>query len=95
MEEYLSTKIVALLEQIARSRDLAALPLWDSNDVSLYLRRSRRVVVERIVCLPDFPAAIRINGGLPLWEAKEVMAWALSHKETNKKGRPRDATLTA
>lgn len=62
--------------------------LWDSLDVARYLRRSQQVTVERIVCMPDFPAGIRIGGNSrPLWKAAEVMAWAES--QTEKTGRPR------
>ena len=56
--------------------------LWDSADIANYLRRSQQVVVDRVVCKPDFPKAIRLEpNSRPLWEAKEVMAWALAHKE--------------
>ena len=68
--------------------------LWCSADVAEYLRCSMRHATERIVCLPSFPPAVRINGGRPLWEAREVMEWALSHKETERAGRRR-ATFTA
>lgn len=68
--------------------------LWDSLDVARYLRRDRSVVTERIVCLPDFPNAIRIGvNSRPLWKAAEVMQWAES--QADKSGRPRKATLTA
>lgn len=65
--------------------------LWDSADIANYLRRSQQVVVDRVVCKPDFPKAIRLEpNSRPLWEAKEVMAWALAHKE-HAKGRRRAA----
>lgn len=65
--------------------------LWSSAIIAEYLCRSQQVVVDRIVCKPDFPAPIRLEeNSRPLWEAKEVMAWALAHKE-HAKGRRRAA----
>lgn len=60
--------------------------LWDVKTIAAYLKRDTAVVRERIVCLPSFPAAIRlpnIKGQRmhPLWKASEVIAWAESHRE--------------
>jgi hypothetical protein len=64
--------------------------LWGIDDVAGYLRRAPAVTRDRIVVLPSFPPAIRLPGNArPLWQAKEVYAWALSYKETERAGRPR------
>jgi hypothetical protein len=62
--------------------------LWDTATVAAYLKRSDAVVRERIACLPDFPKAIRppssrAERGRPLYEAKEVIAWAKKYKDKN------------
>jgi hypothetical protein len=62
--------------------------LWDTQMVAAYLKRSESVVRERIACLPDFPKAIRPPStrsakGQPLYEAREVIAWARRYKDKN------------
>ncbi|WP_081075641.1 hypothetical protein [Burkholderia stagnalis] len=61
--------------------------LWDIKTIAAYLKRNPAVVRERICCMPNFPAAIRlpnVNGQRmhPLWKASEVIAWAESYRET-------------
>lgn len=64
--------------------------LWGVDDIAAYLRRAPAVTRDRIVVLPSFPPAIRLPGNArPLWQAAEVTKWALSHKETERAGRPR------
>lgn len=62
--------------------------LWDTNMVAAYLKRNEHVVRTRMACLPDFPKAIRPPStrsvrGQPLYEAREVIAWAKRYKDKN------------
>ena len=75
--------IIERLDQLARRRIPTELALWNYEDIAEYLRRSRNTVMNRIAVLPDFPRAIRIKGGHPLYEAREVIAWAKKHKGRN------------
>jgi len=75
----------ALADKLRPSIPLAV-DLWDVSTVAQYLKRDVRVARERIVCLPDFPKAIRLpssNGGRahPLWKAAEVITWAEKYRE--------------
>jgi len=71
--------------------------LWSTEAIAAYLQRPAQVVRERIVCLPGFPAPIRlpVSAGSkatahPRWKASEVIAWTESHREKTV-GRPRKA----
>ena len=80
----IDTLAAAIAERLKVPADMR---LWDAGDIAECLGKSREHVQERVVCLPDFPAAVRIGKGRPAWVGKEVWEWVLSHKE--KKGRPR------
>lgn len=86
----------ALLEQLAAAVAQLVRPaipvdydLWDIAMIAAYLKRDPQVVRERMACLPGFPKAIRLptmTGGKagrsqPLYQAKEVIAWARSYQE--------------
>lgn len=73
--------------------------LWNIGDIAGYVRKSKNVVQQRMICLPGFPKPIRLpamnpgkleGSGHPLWNAKEVIDWVQSHKERIE-GRPRKA----
>jgi len=51
--------------------------LWDVATIARLLKRNESQVRNRIVCLPDFPKAIRLpaTGGARLYRAAEVLAW--------------------
>lgn len=53
--------------------------LWRVKDIAEYLHKSKATVHSTIICKPDFPKAIRINGH-PLYEAHEVITWVKRHK---------------
>jgi predicted DNA-binding transcriptional regulator AlpA len=40
----------------------------------------RRTFLERVACLPDFPAPAKIVGAGKLWRKSEIDAWAELHK---------------
>lgn len=66
------------LDEVITAIRAAAIPIssrWiDAEGVAALLGYSRRTVLERIVCRPDFPKPLRI--GQPRWKAREVEQWA-------------------
>jgi len=90
MDQY-DNLIRRLAEQLAehiRPQFPIEIALWDTQTIAAYLKRSHAVVRDRIVCLPDFPKAIRppsarSERGFPLYEAKEVIAWSKKYKDKN------------
>ena len=68
--------------------------LWDSDDVSSYLRVSKNQLT-RYTPRPDFPKPIRLptqSGGYghPLWKAEQVIKWAESYHDSVIKKRVRN-----
>ena len=61
--------------------------LWDHGEVSAYFKRHTRTGREQITCLPSFPKAIRLpsrdRAAQPLYNAAEVIEWAMRHRERN------------
>lgn len=81
-------QLAAALAETIQPRIPLEVDLWDLKTVAAYLKRSDSTVRERIACLPDFPKAIRpptsrTARGQPLYEAREVIAWARSYKDKN------------
>lgn len=81
-------QLAEVLANVSRPAIPVDIDLWDIKMVAAYLKRSQPVVRERIACLPDFPKAIRPPStksvrGQPLYEAREVIAWARSKKDRN------------
>lgn len=64
-----------------------AVDLWDIATIAAYLKREPGTVREQMACLPSFPKAIRLptskGRAQPLYNAKEVIAWAQSYREKN------------
>jgi hypothetical protein len=61
---------------------------WDVATIARVLKRTENYVRNRIICLPDFPKAIRLptdggGRGQPLYKATEVLAWTDKHQERN------------
>jgi len=89
----------ALIEKLAAAlaaRLPPAIPfeidLWDVATIARLLKRNESQVRNRIVCLPDFPKAIRLpaTSGPQLYRAAEVLAWPGKYQE--KKLVPRKKT---
>jgi predicted DNA-binding transcriptional regulator AlpA len=58
--------------------------LWDVEAIAKYLKMAESYVGNRIVCLPDFPQAIRLPTGKrshPRWKAIEVIRWVEQFQE--------------
>lgn len=74
-----------LLERLTKPV-VAPLPvevdLWDTKNISAYLKRSTDTVRDDIVSLPSFPRPIRLptpGRAQALYKAREVIKWAESH----------------
>jgi hypothetical protein len=88
VENELVRQLVDQLAKLSRPAIPVEIDLWDLAMVAAYLKRSEAVVRERIACLADFPKAIRppstkSSRGHPLYEAREVIAWARKYKDKN------------
>ena len=60
--------------------------LWDVAIIARLLKRNESQVRNRMVCLPDFPKAIRlpVTGGPRLYRAAEVLAWVSKYQDKDK-----------
>ena len=54
--------------------------LWDAGDVADYFALSRSSAYSRLLCRPDFPKAIRLDGVGKRWKPAEVQAFAERHR---------------
>jgi hypothetical protein len=59
---------------------------WDVAMIARVLKRSENYVRNSVICLPDFPKAIRLpviggGRGQPLYKAAEVLAWTDKYQE--------------
>lgn len=80
----------ALIERLATAL-AAQLPppipieidLWDVAMIARLLKRNESLVRNRLVCLPDFPRAIRLPtaAGPRLYRAAEVLAWVGKYQD--------------
>jgi len=88
------TKILEQILQELRSSN-SDNRLWAIDDIAYYLGTSKKSVQNRIICNPDFPAAISIpvdNGSTNRrWYPAEVKKWIGIHRDSSYsgKGRPR------
>ena len=76
-----------ILTELRRAR--VSDDLWTVDDIGAYLKRAPKTVYNKVVCLPNFPTAVRLPSGdsqssRQLWVAKEVKAWAMRFKESVK-----------
>jgi hypothetical protein len=59
--------------------------LWTADMIATYLHLGVGTVRNRVLSHPTFPRAVRIpttdDGGGRRWPGKEVIAWALKHRE--------------
>lgn len=74
--EKLLSEILIVLKSGNRSNKL-----WTIDDLVDYFQTSRSTVSRKIVSRPDFPVAIRIDGGVPRWKPNEVENWAERQRE--------------
>lgn len=61
--------------------------LWDVATIARVLKRSEMQVRNGLICLPDFPKAIRLleggGRGKPLYRAVEVLEWVDKYQDKN------------
>ena len=80
-------KLAEAIEKMQRPALPLSVDLWDFATIAQYLKRDAGTVRERMACLPSFPKAIRLptskGRAQPLYNAKEVIAWAQSYRENN------------
>jgi len=60
--------------------------LWDVATIARVLKRSESQVRNRLICLPDFPRAIRLpvaggGRGQPLYSAAEILEWVKKYQD--------------
>jgi hypothetical protein len=60
--------------------------MWDVATIARVMKRSETQVRNRMICLPDFPKAIRLpvvggGRGQPLFRASEVLEWAGKYQD--------------
>jgi len=65
-----------------------SIDLWDVATIARVLKRSESMVRNRLICLPDFPKAIRLpvasgGRGQPLYRATEVLKWIGKYQYRN------------
>ncbi|MFL9987628.1 hypothetical protein [Paraburkholderia sediminicola] len=82
----LVNKLIERITALSKPSIPVEIDLWNVDAIAAFLKRSESVVRERIVCQPSFPVAIRIptgegKRGHALWPARDVIAWAESHRE--------------
>lgn len=84
MSEELLQRLEAVLERLNQPAVPLSEQLWDMAAVAKYFHRNVQVVRESMACLPSFPKAIRLPSkgrAHPLYNAGEVVAWAMKHRE--------------
>ncbi len=85
----LITKLADMLDKHLKPTIPVSIDFWDVATIARLLKRSDDQVRERVVCLPDFPKAIRLpaeSGGRsrPLWKATEVLAWINKYQDARR-----------
>ena len=60
--------------------------MWDVATIARVLKRSESQVRNRMICLPDFPKAIRLpvaggGRGQPLFRATEILEWVRKYQD--------------
>lgn len=69
-------KIIERLDEIAAAQRASASTWLDAQGIAVRISQTRRYVLERLACLPDFPKPSRPGGfGQPRWKASEIDEW--------------------
>lgn len=79
-----------IASEITRALQAAAvLPhekrLWSVSRIGEYFDVAETTVYRAIICKPDFPAPIKIEGGPLRWVAGEVIEWAEAQRRMNRR----------
>ena len=86
-DEFIQKLAAALAAQLQPPVPVS-IDLWDVATIARVLKRSETQVRNRMICLPDFPKAIRLpaaGGGRaqPLYRAREVLEWIGKDQDKN------------
>ncbi|MFZ6767814.1 hypothetical protein ACO0LM_12090 [Undibacterium sp. Di26W] len=89
MQEDIIDQLAECLANKVAARIPVDIALWDIKTCADYLNLSVTSFRQRFACLPDFPGAVRLPSpsgqkAHPLYEAQEVIAWAMKYKEKRK-----------
>jgi hypothetical protein len=87
-DDELIQKLAAALSAQLQPPIPVSIDLWDVAMIARVLKRSESQVRNRLICLPDFPKAIRLpvaggGRGQPLYRATEVLKWVGKYQDRN------------
>ena len=85
-EAELIQQMAAAVAQHLQPAIPVSVDLWDVATIARVLKRSESQVRNRLICLPDFPKAIRLpveggGRGKPLYRANEVLEWTRKYQD--------------
>lgn len=85
-EQELIQQMAAAVAQHLQPAIPVNVDLWDVATIARVLKRSESQVRNRLICLPDFPKAIRLpvdggGRGKPLYRANEVLDWTRKYQD--------------
>lgn len=85
-EQDLIQQMAAAVAQHLQPAIPVNIDLWDVATIARVLKRSESQVRNRLICLPDFPKAIRLpvdggGRGKPLYRANEVLDWTRKYQD--------------
>lgn len=85
-EQELIQQMAAAVAQHLQPAIPVNVDLWDVATIARVLKRSESQVRNRLICLPDFPKAIRLpveggGRGKPLYRANEVLEWTRKYQD--------------
>jgi hypothetical protein len=85
-ENELIQQMAAAVAQYLQPAIPVNVDLWDVATIARVLKRSESQVRNRLICLPDFPKAIRLpveggGRGKPLYRANEVLEWTRKYQD--------------
>lgn len=85
-EQELIQQMAAAVAQHLQPAIPVQIDLWDVATIARVLKRSESQVRNRLICLPDFPKAIRLpveggGRGKPLYRANEVLDWTRRYQD--------------
>lgn len=85
-ENELIQQMAAAVAQHLQPAIPVQIDMWDVATIARVMKRSETQVRNRMICLPDFPKAIRLpvaggGRGQPLFRANEVLEWAGKYQD--------------
>lgn len=85
-EAELIQQMAAAVAQHLQPAIPVSVDLWDVATIARVLKPSESQVRNRLICLPDFPKAIRLpvdggGRGKPLFRANKVLEWTWKYQE--------------